>query len=296
MSTANDPAAPDQNPLQFEQAEYAAEDPQTTLCSACQAPIHDAYYEAGGRIVCTPCKEHIEEVYHTGGSRLARVLKAFLLGCLAALVGAVIYYAFLKITHVNWALIAIVVGLMVGGAVKKGAEGRGGVFYQLMAVFLTYSAIVAMYVPDIIEDFVQAMDDAGQQPAAEAADQPAPGPPPAAKVQDKTPDQPRADGKAGPEAPVHAAAAPADKPREPFNLVEFLGFAALLLAVLLGAAYSVPVMIALQAPISGLIFGFALWEAWKINRKVVLAFNGPFLLSPSTAVADLPAEEVEDEH
>ena len=38
---------------------------------------------------------------------------------------------------------------MVGGAVKAGSGNRGGRFYQLMALFLTYSAIVAMLVPGV---------------------------------------------------------------------------------------------------------------------------------------------------
>ena len=52
--------------------------------------------------------------------------------------------------------------------------------------------------------------------------------------------------------------------------------------VLIGIAYAIPVYIAIHSPISGLIFGFALWEAWKINRRVHLAFNGPFRLGPES--------------
>ena len=59
------------------------------------------------------------------------------------------------------------------------------------------------------------------------------------------------------------------------------------LGVLIGIAYALPVFVAFQAPISGLIFGFALWEAWKINRRVQLAFNGPFRLG--TLHGDKPA-------
>jgi hypothetical protein len=51
--------------------------------------------------------------------------------------------------------------------------------------------------------------------------------------------------------------------------------------------YAIPVLIAVQSPISGLIFGFALWEAWKINRRAELVFRGPFDLG--AALADAPA-------
>ena len=58
--------------------------------------------------------------------------------------------------------------------------------------------------------------------------------------------------------------------------------------VFIGIAYATPVLVAIQSPISGLIFGFALWEAWKLNRKVQLAFNGPFRLAPGSTEAVPP--------
>ena len=61
------------------------------------------------------------------------------------------------------------------------------------------------------------------------------------------------------------------------------------ISALLAIAYTLPVLLAFQAPISGLIYCFALWEAWKINRKVQLAFNGPFRLG--TPLGDEPADQ-----
>ncbi len=66
----------------------------------------------------------------------------------------------------------------------------------------------------------------------------------------------------------------------------------LLLAVFLFIIYASPVLHAVQAPISGLIFGFALWEAWKINKKVHLAFNGPFRVN--SVELNVPPREVDD--
>ena len=51
------------------------------------------------------------------------------------------------------------------------------------------------------------------------------------------------------------------------------------LVFLIGLAYTFPVLAGFSSPISGLIYGFALWEAWKINRGVTLTFNGPFGLA-----------------
>ena len=65
---------------------------------------------------------------------------------------------------------------------------------------------------------------------------------------------------------------PADKEPPP-KLADFL----VALVIVIGLCYTFPILAAYGA-ISGLIFAFALWEAWKINRRLVLAFNGPFRL------------------
>ncbi len=66
------------------------------------------------------------------------------------------------------------------------------------------------------------------------------------------------------------------------------------LILLMGFFLAYPVLEATQAPISGLIYGFALWEAWKINKRLVLAFNGPYRLGPAGSTAPDP-EVVDDE-
>ena len=95
----------------------------------------------------------------------------------------------------------------------------------------------------------------------------------------------------------HAPAAqPAVQPAQALHKRPNLGLVLLALGVLIGFTYAIPVLVAFQAPISGLIFGFALWEAWKINRRVQFAFNGPFRLG--TLHGDEPAikpEEADDE-
>ena len=75
-------------------------------------------------------------------------MKAFLFGSIAATVGAAVYRMILFGTGWNIGLVAVVVGYMVGGAVRTGSGERGGRFYQFLAVFLTYSAIVGMFVPE----------------------------------------------------------------------------------------------------------------------------------------------------
>jgi hypothetical protein len=286
MATPNDSPGTDQDEIQFEQAEFPAEtsavQEHVTRCNACAAAIPDVYFEAGGKVVCAPCRDKIEAIFHQG-SRLDRGIKAVLFGTIAAALGAILYYAIMRITRLNIGLVAVVVGLMVGGAVKAGSGNRGGRFYQLLAVFLTYSAIAAMYTPDILGVLQKRLDHDAPAQVADADGKPARGPVEAARLEAGKKD--------------HAPAAqPAVQPAQALLKRPNLGLVLLALGVLIGFTYAIPVLVAFQAPISGLIFGFALWEAWKINRRVQLAFNGPFRLG--TLHGDEPAiqpEEADDE-
>jgi len=288
MATPNDSPGTDQDEIQFEQAEFLAEtsavQEHVTRCNACAAAIPDVYFEAGGKIVCAPCRDKIEAMFHQG-QRLGRGFKAIVFGTIGAALGAILYYAIMRITGWNIGLVAVVVGLMVGGAVKAGSGNRGGRFYQLLAVFLTYSAIAAMYIPDMLEAFRKGHDQEAPAQVAVANGKPAPAPAPL--------EQAKLEAGKKDHAP---AAQPAVQPPRAQQEWPGLGVVLLALGVLIGFAYSLPVLIAFQAPISGLIFGFALWEAWKLNRRVQLAFNGPFRLG--TLHGDEPAiqpEEADDE-
>jgi hypothetical protein len=263
--------------LQFEHAEFSAPNQlnqeHVTRCAACAADITDVYFEAAGKLLCTGCRDRIEAGFQQG-SRLGRVAKAFVFGSIAAAVGAIIYYAIMRLTGLNIGLVAIVVGVLVGGAVKAASGNRGGRFYQLLAVFLTYSAIAAMYVPDIVDVFRKGFEKAGGQGApAELTDKPV-APPVGAPGKEGKPeaakqDQPPAAG--GQDQPL-----PAQQKHLTFASVMIA--LVVVLGVLVVFIYASPILVAVNSPISGLIFGFALWEAWKINRRVVLAFNGPFRL------------------
>lgn len=277
MSTTNsehDPR-PAHDELQFDQAEYSAgagpAPDAGPACAACKTPIADVYYEAGGHLVCANCCERFGQGALQGG-RLGRAFKALVLGSIAAAVGAGAYYAIMKMTGLNIGLVAVVVGVMVGGAVKSGSGNRGGWFYQFLALFLTYTSIASMYaVPGI----VQAFGSRDARPAAEKNQGP---------VED-APAVANAEGKKAAEAdkPKAAKPAPVGPDGKELRMSPLRAFVVLggLLLLLIGFSYSIPVQIAVASPISGLIFSFALWEAWKINRRVDLAFEGPFRLAAS---------------
>ena len=195
--------------------------PAMTVCGACNEPITDAYYEANGKVVCPRCREAVM-ASQAGGSRTGRFLRATIYGIFAGIVGAAIWWG-IRVASGGYeiGLIAILVGFMVGGAVKAGAKGRGGFGYQLLAVVLTYLAIAANYAPDI----VQALR---SQPGA------------------------------------------AD------NVVAVIIITAIY-------ALAAPFFGGFQNIIGLLIIGFALFQAWVINKSGRIAFNGPYRLAPAAA-------------
>jgi hypothetical protein len=130
--------------LQFDRAEFAtasAPDAAGLTCVACKRTIGSIYYEVNGRIVCNICQPGVETAL-TGGSGTRRLIAAAVAGSVAALLGALIYGAVYALTTgYQIGLIAILVGYLVGRAVRWGAQARGGWRYQGLAVALTYLSI-----------------------------------------------------------------------------------------------------------------------------------------------------------
>src|SRR5207302_10569407 len=140
---------PPSGTLQFERAERASQ-ASGSACAVCKQPITTSYYESNGHVTCQRCRSRIiaERDRGTSGTRFARALA---LGLLAAAGGAGLYYAVAAATGSEYAIVAIVVGLLVGSAVRKGSNRRGGWRYQALAMSLTYSAIVVTYIPQIVK-------------------------------------------------------------------------------------------------------------------------------------------------
>jgi len=183
----------------------------------------------------------------SSGGRFARALG---LGFGAAVVGAGIYFGIAALTGYEFGLVAIVVGVLVGGAVRKGSNGRGGRRYQLLAMFLTYTAVV-------VTDSSLIARELKKEWRAQAASQVS-----------------AADG-------VNASAGVAqDTSPRPVPLAFALG-----LALIIALAYAAPIMIGITSPLHLLIAGFALYEAWKLNRGLALQVTGPYQAATRTAAA-----------
>jgi hypothetical protein len=232
--------------LQFERAQYA-DSPPAAACGVCQSPLSTAYYEVNGHTVCEGCSYSLREPPH--GSRAGRVLRATVAGALAALAGAILYWAILALSGYEFGLIAIVVGVAVGKAVRWGSRGRGGWAYQTLAIVLTYMAIVSAYVPMIVSEIVK------QKPAVQAA----------AASSSSAPTPARADDRN-----VDAGIGPV-----------FLAVAALLLIACIA-----PFAAGAQNIVGLIIIGIGVYQAWKLNKRQPLVITGPHALaSPASALA-----------
>jgi len=188
------------------------------------------------------------------GSGVGRFVRATGAGLGAALGGFLLYFTISTLTGYEFGLIAIVVGVAVGKAVAWGARGRGGWRYQTLAMALTYLAIVATYIPPL----VQGIRESRREVTASQT-------------------------SAGSTTPVAAASAAqtTEEPAEPPTFGRML-FA---LAVLLLVACAAPFLVGLQNIMGIVIIGIGVYEAWKFNRRVPLVITGPHAIVTAPAVA-----------
>jgi hypothetical protein len=272
------------------------EAPRGSFCRECRVAILDEYYDVDGNVVCSAC--------HAGRtlfrSRLLRGLKAFLLGSVAAAVGAGVYRMILFGSGWNLSIVAILVGYVVGGAVRTGSRDRGGRFYQFLAIFLTYSALVGMFLPDLwkavsstpqteqvaenrIEKEIlkEAKPEPEKRAVAEAAGESSAGAKAEATPAAASPKAVvRAEGKAKLAAPeAKGRAGDGETPpraRKTGGPLYLLGMLLFYLILMVGFVYSIPVFVGIHSPISGFIFGIGLWQAWRMNRASEVLVTGPY--------------------
>src|SRR5207247_60740 len=159
--------------LQFDRAVAArpAADGGLT-CRACQRPISSAYYDVSGQTMCVGCHGRIQAFRETPRGA-GPLLKAGLFGLGAGIAGAIVYYAVIAITNFEIGIVAILIGYMVGYAVRKGAGGRGGRRFQVLAIALTYLAVAFAYAPIAVKgarkDRAESHASASAEDAAAAA-------------------------------------------------------------------------------------------------------------------------------
>jgi hypothetical protein len=224
----------------------------TAPCAECRGPIVDTYYEADEGVICAAC--HPRVASSVNQASLGRFSRALGFGIVAAAVGAAVYFSVLAVTGRDVTLVALIVGFLVGKAVRVGARGRGGRRYQWLAVMLTYLAIATTYVPFVMKGFSR-----GSTASASTTDIASPA----------------AGGQT-----FLAVALPATEPRAP---TPSLGASAIDLGGLLMLAIAAPVLEGLGHVVTLIVIGCALAQAWRMNRRVDVVITGPYRVRASHA-------------
>jgi hypothetical protein len=94
------------------------------------------------------CAQRIQSAQQTAPA--LSLMRAALYGGAAALGGCTLYALVAIVLHAEIGIIAILVGWMVGKAIRHGSYGRGGRPQQILAVALTYFAITTSYIPVVL--------------------------------------------------------------------------------------------------------------------------------------------------
>lgn len=257
--------------LQFEQVEHAEEAAPGLCCFSCkQVLAADAdYWQVNGLPACAVCCAQLQQQHSVAPLPWRTWGRVLVRGGGAALIGTLLYWGVSYLTGYEIGLIAILVGLLVGGAVQRASGSRGGWKLQAVAMALTYASIVSSYMPTVYKALMKSHADnkaAVSAPAGAA-----------------TP------SSAAPPSSVQSAEKP---PAERGSLLEIFGGAlkaiVVLLALLFALSAAAPILAGFENIIGWFIIAIALYEAWKMNRRAVLRIQGPLRLQPDPLAAAAP--------
>ena len=239
--------------LDFDKVAYA-QPVATKACAGCKQSIADEYYEVGGQVICTNCRNRVV------GALPDRwvFLRALVFGGTVGAAGTLVWSLIIHLTGYELGLIAILVGVGVGMAVRKGSRGRGGWKYQTLAMVLTYVSITTSYVPIILKGAVQGAKGKTHVTAAHEKNETKSANAPAASNEAVAQGQ----GDVDAETPAKTSSLPA-----PIAILVFL-------AIVWGLALAAPFLAGASNIMGLIIIAIGLYEAWKYNRRVLV--NGPF--------------------
>ena len=241
--------------LQFDRAVMESEGAPSpvVVCAGCKLRIQTQYYDVNGKALCGGCRAAVAAAAEMPKGMLPLLMAAGF-GAGAGVVGAAIYYAVIAIAHLEIGIVAILIGYMVGYSVRKGAQGRGGRRFQVLAAVLTYLSVALAYAPLAIE---QAM---AEKPAAQTA----------------------AASAAGTDHSTEDAARPAQpRPGRGRSLLKLVVFSGLVAAL--------PVLVVIGSFPSGLISAFiiviGMRQAWRMTSAIVVKVHGPYRIGVPQAAA-----------
>ncbi len=230
-------------------------------CTRCHRSLTE-YWAVDGAVLCEQCKDEVLAERSAPKGAVARVLKGALFGLGGMLVGAGVWYGVAKVADLQIGLIAILLGWLVGKGVFLGSGKRGGLGYQVMAIAITYFGIGVANVPFALEAYATPDAVAVAGPRDAPADSNATAAPSAAQTERELQelDSAIASGK--------TMDAEATSPG--------VALAKALLA-LIALTFALPVIIIANGGsiITLLIYGIALYEAWKFTRPTEPFVSGP---------------------
>lgn len=236
----------------------AADSGGAVNCQSCQRTIYTEYFDVSGQVMCGECRGAVETLLQTPRGA-GPLVKAGLFGLGAGIVGAIIYYAVIAITDFEIGIVAILIGYIVGYAVRKGAGGRGGRRFQVLAVALTYAAVALAYTPIAVKAALK--DKAGEQGAATTSQ---------SEKSQSAPSQPATPEKTDDNVSASSAV--------------------VALAMLIGLIAALPILVIVGTLPSGLISAviifFGLKQAWSMTGVAALQITGPYRVgAPAPAVS-----------
>lgn len=139
--------------LQFQRVEF--DENSVKKCAICHAPPGDSRFQIAGHDVCESCAEKFQRTNREGTN--AELLRATLYGIAGAAAGWALYGIVSIATNMEFSLIAIACGWLVGRAMRKGSNGAGGLRFQIVGVLLTYIAIATHYLIPVLVTIFKAL-------------------------------------------------------------------------------------------------------------------------------------------
>jgi hypothetical protein len=285
MTAPNNTAAADGD-LQFDRV--APSVPSVT-CAKCSRTITTYYYTVDDASYCSTCKRTIDAEW---ANRKTGLWRAAGYGFGAALAGAAIYYGVIAITNLEIGIVALLIGYMVGHAVRSGA-GRGGRRFQVLAAALVYLSVGMAYSPLALKPILNGkaassllMKAQGVSKAPRKAPQPAP-------VAVTSTDQKADSTGSSASAPVSPTVVkrPATSARRRIT-TRLVVVASLSLAMFVAVLPIVAIIGSLPAGlISALIIGIGMRRAWRMTADTgdagpgVMVIAGPFRVGKPATVA-----------
>jgi hypothetical protein len=251
ISTANSMSTSD---LQFQRAVPATV--SGSSCQICRTALTGEYFRARGQVVCPACAEKVR--MSAKSPSLGSMPGAILFGIGAAIAGCALYSIVTIVTGYQLALVSIVVGVMVGKAIRHGAKGLGGRPQQILAIVLTYLAITTSYVTMGIYQMVSHPKAAVTTPSGTLV----------------TP--PEEDGVSSPASKSPARATGSD------TAGGSIAFALLWLGALIIAAPFLSLSSGISGILSIVILFFGLKQAWKLTEQSVIQVTGPYKPTSAT--------------